>query len=387
MKKECLKFTIVFLFSLTIFIRYFFTNKNGTILSEYIKEQKQFCKNIKKYFNKSVEEKLELLEIKLNKLEYKMYVPHKNKNHSYKKNHCFEKNESINFIKALKYYSKRLRITNNKEIFMLDIGGNIGWYPFLLGRYGYTIITFEPEYNNYYVIRKNICTLKQKSNVIIVTKGLNNEEKICDYYVDSMADTNGMTLCRNNNNERIISQRFIKKNSVILTRISNFIPYLSKKNIALIKMDIEGSEGIVIENGIDLVTKYHVPFIFIEFTPKLLLEHKTDPRKFIQKFLNNGYKIIKNKRNKGTFVTRNIGVLFSKGKYIILPDPDDCLSKNMLKSFYSIAEKYNYEMIKFNIFYTSNKKLVLERFLKKLENKKVFQPELSTYIFYGLMNY
>ena len=65
MKKECLKITIVFQFSLTIFICYFFTNKNGTILSEYIKEQRQFCKNIKKYYNESVEEKLELLEIKL----------------------------------------------------------------------------------------------------------------------------------------------------------------------------------------------------------------------------------------------------------------------------------------------------------------------------------
>ena len=93
--------------------------------------------------------------------------------------------------------------------------------------------------------------------------------------------------------------------------------------------------------------------------------------------------LIKNKRNKGTFVTRNIGVLFSKGKYIILPDPDDCLSKNMLKAIYSIAEKSNYEVIRFNSFLTSKREIVYHQFLKKLENKKVFQPELSTYIFYG----
>lgn len=203
---------IVILFSLNIFICYFFINKNGAILSEYIKEQRQFCKKNEKYYNKSIEAKLELLDIKINELEYKMYVPHKNKNHSYKKDHSFEKKESLNFIKALKYYSKRLKIPNNKDIFMLDIGGNIGWYPFLLGRYGYTIITFEPEYNNYYVIRKNVCMLKQKSNIIIITKGLNNEEKMCDYYIDSIADTNGMTLCRNNyNNKNKIAERFIKK--------------------------------------------------------------------------------------------------------------------------------------------------------------------------------
>lgn len=93
--------------------------------------------------------------------------------------------------------------------------------------------------------------------------------------------------------------------------------------------------------------------------------------------------LIKNKRNKGTFVTRNIGVLFSKGKYIILPDPDDCLAKNLLKAIYNIAEKYNYEVIKFNSFWTATKKKLFHPFLKKLENRKVFQPELSTYIYYG----
>ena len=174
---------------------------------------------------------------------------------------------------------------------MLDIGGNIGWYPSLLGRYGYTILTFEPNYQNYYVNLKNFCYLNRNSNVIVITKGLNNEEKICDYY--KSGNTNGMTLCKNNseNNKNIIANRFIWMNKVILTKLNNFIPYLSDKNVALIKLDIEGSEGIVIEDGIDLITKYHVPFIFIEFTPELLTEHNTNPRNLIQLFLNNGYNI------------------------------------------------------------------------------------------------
>ena len=41
--------------------------------------------------------------------------------------------------------------------------------------------------------------------------------------------------------------------------------------------------------------------------------------------------LIKNKKNKGTFINRNLGGLYSKGTYIILPDPDDILSKNNLK--------------------------------------------------------
>ena len=94
--------------------------------------------------------------------------------------------------------------------------------------------------------------------------------------------------------------------------------------------------------------------------------------------------LIKNKNNRGTFVNRNIGVLFSKGKYIILPDPDDTISKNILKLCYKISEKYNFEIIRFNIYVSWIKKLNFYPFLKLLENRQVFQPQLSTYIFYGI---
>ena len=51
--------------------------------------------------------------------------------------------------------------------------------------------------------------------------------------------------------------------------------------------------------------------------------------------------LIKNKKNRGLFITRNIGLLSSKGKYIIIPDPDDILSQDYIKNCYNYAEKYN----------------------------------------------
>ena len=99
-----------------------------------------------------------------------------------------------------------------------------------------------------------------------------------------------MVLC-NLNEIELISNRFKKLSKVSLTKLSNFIPYLSNKNLALIKIDVEGSEGNVIMSGIDLINKYHIPFIFIEFTPSFLVAHNTDPKKFIELFLHNGYKI------------------------------------------------------------------------------------------------
>ena len=88
--------------------------------------------------------------------------------------------------------------------------------------------------------------------------------------------------------------------------------------------------------------------------------------------------LIKNRKNKGTFTSRNLGVLFSKGQYIIMPDPDDIISKNILKICYKYAEKYNYEIIRFNT-YKGNNILNFNDIIKK--KKLIYQPELSTYIF------
>ena len=92
--------------------------------------------------------------------------------------------------------------------------------------------------------------------------------------------------------------------------------------------------------------------------------------------------LLKNKKNKGTLISRNIGVIYSKGKYIILPDPDDIINKNILNICYKYAEKYNCEMIRFNM-YIGNKKIFFNEIVNKFDNRFIYQPELSTYLYYG----
>ena len=92
--------------------------------------------------------------------------------------------------------------------------------------------------------------------------------------------------------------------------------------------------------------------------------------------------LIKNKSNKGTLISRNLGVLYSTGKYLIIPDPDDIISKNILNICYKYAEKYNYEIIRFNV-YAGNRKLIFGQLYKELEKKPVFQPILKLYFYYG----
>ena len=75
-------------------------------------------------------------------------------------------------------------------------------------------------------------------------------------------------------------------------------------------------------------------------TTKVIEElQKNDERKIL----------IKLKRNKGTLIARNIGVLKSKGEFLIIPDSDDILSNNILRICYNVAKKNNYDLIRFNM--------------------------------------
>ena len=93
--------------------------------------------------------------------------------------------------------------------------------------------------------------------------------------------------------------------------------------------------------------------------------------------------LIKNHRNKGTLISRNNGVLFSKGEYLIIPDIDDILSYNILYTCYQLSKNNDYEMIRFNIYY-GNKTLFFNKIVNELESESIYQPELSNYLFYGL---
>ena len=89
---------------------------------------------------------------------------------------------------------------------------------------------------------------------------------------------------------RTLDSRYIKPGSMILTKLSNYYPYLFSKNIALIKVDVEGTEGRATESVYGLLSKYHVyhvPFIISEFSPNILISYEN----YIKMYINNRYKI------------------------------------------------------------------------------------------------
>ena len=92
----------------------------------------------------------------------------------------WEYKETKSILTALSYYSIKLNIPKN-DIYVLDIGANIGWYSLILGKKGYQIISFESSNFNYYILLKNFCN-NPEINMTIINKGLYNIEKNCSLY-------------------------------------------------------------------------------------------------------------------------------------------------------------------------------------------------------------
>ena len=201
--------------------------------------------------------------------------------------HNWEGHLVLKLLEGLEYYVNKTKL-EKKDIYVLDIGGNVGFYSFFLGKFGYKVLTFEASDINNYILYKNYC-LNKDVNVTIINKGLDKEDRNCILRTASHNVGNGMIFCENRekNDSEFNGEIF----NIEITKFSRYIKFLSNKNLAVIKIDVEGAEGNVIESGKELITKYHIPFIMTEFEVRMLEAHKTKVLEFLQFFENNGYKI------------------------------------------------------------------------------------------------
>ena len=92
--------------------------------------------------------------------------------------------------------------------------------------------------------------------------------------------------------------------------------------------------------------------------------------------------LIKNKQRRGTLISRNIGALKSKSEFLLFVDPDDLISKNILNYTYNLAKRFDYDLIRFNI-YMGKYKLNLPEIVNYLNSDPLNKPNIHLYLFYG----
>ena len=263
---------------------------DDSINEQYIQLQNYFCERQNESLIPEYEKRIIKATANSYGKKFEMFV-HDRKDYvsqSILYSHNWEDTLTMKCLNALEYYSKKKNIENN-NIYLLDIGCNVGWYTFYLGKYGYQILSFEVWELNNYILYKNYC-LNKDVKVTLINKGLDVEDKKCIFKNSLGNQGNGMVLCENRDKSRSdLNGETI--NDVELTKLSKYYKYLSNKNLALMKLDVEGSEAHVLEGGKELITKYHVPFLMIEYETSFLEGHGTKVLEFLEFFENNGYKI------------------------------------------------------------------------------------------------
>ena len=178
------------------------SDKVESIIKESFLMQKDFCNNPNKYLNQQYENMIKLTDFKFKSIDFQIYVYKEGDNYMSNfiiRTKGYDVKEMTNLYDILEYYGKTRNILNKKDIYMLDLGANLGVYPSYLGRLGYTVISFEASPRNYYLLKKNYCQINRNAeNIIIINKGVSNQEKICNYYTQIKGLGNGMLKCDEN---------------------------------------------------------------------------------------------------------------------------------------------------------------------------------------------
>ena len=106
-------------------------------------------------------------------------------------------------------------------------------------------------------------------------------------------------------------------------------------------------------------------------------------------------KIIKNNKNRGALYTKSIGILKSKGKYIMLLDSDDMfINEDLFNICFTEAIRGNIDIIEFSGLWLENDKFNLSGIFPKIplylrfkkNNDFITQPYLSKFLYKNLEN-
>ena len=290
-------FTIFVLFRLKNFICMInFNDKKPKDLKYYQDLQNRFCDNILNYINRELENDIILYNVSLNDTQFDIFIYNDYDYYSWqiKLNQSFEGEATLHMLNAIQYYADKNDYLND-DIVIFDIGSNVGWYSTFFGTYKYTVLSFEPLPKNDYVLRKNFCRnnknyAEPQSTITIINEVLYPLETFCDYYKDIKNSKKNLVLC-DKSKEKNLDKDYIKIDTIKTNKLSNFIPLINDKRMTLLRFDLEYEGEMAIESGKELITKYHIPFVFIEFNMLMFALHETRPQDFLRFFTQNGYKI------------------------------------------------------------------------------------------------
>jgi FkbM family methyltransferase len=167
---------------------------------------------------------------------------------------------------------------------VLDIGANIGYYTLIFARLvGPTghVIAFEPDPASFALLQRNIDENKY-GNVTACPLAVSNVNAILTLYRDRF----------NNLDHRLTNPgRGGTALKVEAVRLDDFLPSHFDRPIDLIKMDIQGSEGLALDGMRSTLARDGGPLLLTEYWPLGLDQSGTGAEQFLRELEQAGYRL------------------------------------------------------------------------------------------------
>ena len=164
---------------------------------------------------------------------------------------------------------------------VLDIGANIGYHTLIMSKLvgPGQVFSFEPNPHILPILYKNIGSNNRK-NITVFEVGLSDRNTVQNFYVpDGSGSSSGQASLRSLGGETVIEK-------IKLIRLESILHTLPK--IRLIKMDIEGAEGLALA-GMGGFLNRDKPLIIFEFSSEFLRSLGTEPSSVIAGLRNMGF--------------------------------------------------------------------------------------------------
>ena len=170
---------------------------------------------------------------------------------------------------------------------VVDIGANIGYYTLLAAKGVGTegrIYAFEPERASHELLKKNMCA-NECTNVSLFTTAISDKESEAILHISKANKGNHSIINLPNR-----SQEFTTSANITTNTLDNIC--LSEKitNIDLIKIDVEGAEGLVLA-GMQKTLALPKITLFLEFFPENLRQAGNDPAQILAMLTSHGFVI------------------------------------------------------------------------------------------------
>jgi FkbM family methyltransferase len=187
---------------------------------------------------------------------------------------------------------------------VVDIGAHIGYYTLmfakLVGENG-KVFSFEPDPENFYLLKKNV-EVNNYKNVVI-------EQKAVSDYVGKTK----LFISRESSGQNTIYQ-IDKKQNFVEVNVVSLDEYFKNfnRNIHLIKMDIEGAEYSCLVGARNIIKKNERLKIITEFRPISLKSFGVEPEAFLKLLTELGFSLFEFCEDKQSIIPVTIEYLLKK---------------------------------------------------------------------------